>query len=430
MKSLRPYQQEAIDVMAQYPGFLLADECGLGKTINIIELAKQLRGDETNWRGLVSVRVSLRAQWVKVLEDQDPGSIVVLSDGVPYDYKKVEGRLWVVKGFSEYQGGKISDVVGVTWDFHVIDEAHRIRNRAAVLSENIKKVVASRRYAMTGTPWDRSPEEVWSILNFIRPDEFPSYWVFCKEWLKIEPNYFDHFKYGQPLDPPEFSDMMKSFMMRRTKEEVRQDLPELIVTEVEAPLLPGQFKAYDVFHNKDDVFYEVEDLEFLIPNVLALIVKMQQLATDPALLGFTFPSAKLQWLHEFLEDHSNEPTVVFTRFRETAIKLAEKYKGDLIVGGSVGTDFIDGKVNVIFGTLDAMSEGIDGLQRADHAVFLDSHWSSIVMTQAIDRIHRINIETPKTIYLLYSCREDRLVLDAVNEKWSESELIFHYLRAE
>ena len=81
------------------------------------------------------------------------------------------------------------------------------------------------------------------------------------------------------------------------------------------------------------------------------------------------------------------------------------------------------------GTIDAMGEGLN-LQWAKNAVFIDSHWSTIKMTQAVDRIHRIDIKESKNIYLLWSTPEDKLVLDALDRKWSEAELVYHFLQLE
>jgi SNF2 family DNA or RNA helicase len=109
------------------------------------------------------------------------------------------------------------------------------------------------------------------------------------------------------------------------------------------------------------------------------------------------------------------------------MSLAELYDGDLIVGGDRRIDrFEAGTTRLLFGTIDAMGEGLN-LQQARIAIFLDSHWSATKMTQAIDRIHRITADEAKVIYLLHSCREDKMVLDALDHKWTEEELVYHYL---
>lgn len=432
----RPYQVEAINRILASQGFLVADDCGLGKTLTAIVAGKRLRGLEAAWRGLVVCPTKIAAQWEQAIHDLEDSSIEVLrTQHLPYDVSLVK-RGWVIVTYPELVLARSSHILksvcSVLWDYLVVDEAHRLRNRKTLQTSNIKMISAIKRVALTATPKDKRFDDLWSILNFLRPDEFPHYWSFVRKWLNIERDWMEHWLPGDPLDPQKFGFMLSQYMIRRTKDEVLPELPERIDIPMRVEMTPQQAGAYEQLRKGKDILVQVEDKELLIKNTLTHILRCQQMSTDPALLDFYMPSGKLQWLSEFLQDHPHEPVVVFARFRETAEHLATLYGGDMIIGGNAGTgrDFIEGRKNLIVGTLDAMAEGVDGLQRADHAIFLDSHWSSIKMTQALDRIHRMNITSPKNIYLLYSCREDELVLKALEEKWSEAELVYFYLRAD
>jgi SNF2 family DNA or RNA helicase len=430
MKQPLPFQLSAVELALRDSGFLIADACGLGKTITAIEIAKAARLRNSpleHWRCLVTVPSTLRAQWKEVIEDQDPVMPVLISDYIPYDYAQIDG--YVISGYPEFQGGHGYKFCDTLWDVHIIDEAHRIKNHKSVSSAAIKKVPSMRRYALTGTPWERTQGDIWSILNFTRPDEFPSFWSFAKEWLTKEDNYFDQFKYGGPIDPAEFGEMLTHYMIRRAKEDVRSNMPELLMVEVPVEMTERQAKAYKQLAEANDIVVEVENKEMLVKNILARITKSQQLSTDPGLLGLKSGSGKYAWLEEFMADHP-EPLLIFSRFRAVAEGLARKFGSDLIIGGEEkgGKDFATGKTDICCCTIESV-EGVDGLQRAVNAVFLDAHWSTIRMTQAIDRIHRMNIDAPKNIYLLHSCKEDKMVLDAINNKWSESDLIYFYMQS-
>jgi len=427
MKTLYTFQQQAIDKILQTSGFLLADECGLGKTITAIEVAKQSRPSVEGWKGLVVVPLSLRAQWVDELALQDPNTSVGISNYIPWDYTTYAG--WVVATYSELQHGHVHEFTGVLWDIIIADEAHRVKNRKSISAEALKKIPAARRLALTGTPWERSPEDVWSILNFTRPDAFDSYWLWAKEWLELEPNYFEHWRFGGPKDPQEFGEMLSEFMLRRTKVEVREDMPEKVLIEERVEMTQAQEAQYKQFKEANDVVVEVDAESFFVQNALTALTLMQRFSTDPTMVGLNGVSGKLLWLKEFLADHPIERIVVFSRFRDVIERLAEQYKGDMIIGGSRGDDFINGRARLLFGTIDAMGEGLN-LQSASIAIFLDAHWSSTKMTQAMDRIHRIDIQESKIIYLLHSCREDKLVLDAIDHKWTEEQLIYYYMRTE
>jgi SNF2 family DNA or RNA helicase len=68
------------------------------------------------------------------------------------------------------------------------------------------------------------------------------------------------------------------------------------------------------------------------------------------------------------------------------------------------------------------------LPHVDTAIFIDIEWSSILMQQALDRIHRINIENVKhTYYLRCKGTNDTLLHEALNSKWSTKELAERFL---
>jgi SNF2 family DNA or RNA helicase len=215
-------------------------------------------------------------------------------------------------------------------------------------------------------------------------------------------------------------------MLRRTKEEVAPQLPERIDIVEHVALGLKQGELYDAFKKQKDIVVVVDDKEMLIKNALVLLVRLQQLSAWPPLLDFppTVLSGKLEWLREFLEDHPDDRMVIFTRFRALALEIARVHNASLVIGGQKE---LDGNPRLLVGTIDAMGEGLN-LGWAKHAIFLDSHWSTIKMTQAIDRIHRIDVIEPKNIYLLWSSKEDLLVLKALEHKWSEAELVYHFIK--
>ena len=425
MKKPYPFQVQAVRQALEAPGFLIADECGLGKTITAIEIIKAARtkyGSTGPWRSLVVCPPSLILQWTDTIEDQDPDRTIVVPGRVPYNYTSVDG--YVVMTYYDFLHAPTrAGLGGLIWDCMILDEAHRIKNRKAKTTVYIKQIQAARKVALTGTPMEKSPTDLWSILNFFDPYEFPAYWAWVMENLYVTAGYFEQFVVGAPKHPEAFGNILKPYMIRRTKEEVAPALPEKILIEEHVAMTEKQQAIYDQLKKSTDIEVQVEDKTLLIQNVLALITKLQQVSSFPPLLGLSADSGKMNWLKDFLDDHKGEPTVIFTRFRNSAIHLADTLGCGLIIGGERREV---GDTGLLVGTIDAMGEGLN-LQWAKHAIFIDSHWSTIKMTQAIDRIHRIDIKEPKNIYLLWSTKEDRLVLDALDHKWSESEMVYYYL---
>jgi len=427
---LTPYdfQQDAIDLISQKQGYILADECGLGKTLVSIEVAKHTRKSK-NWRALVICPPTLVPQWVAATAHQDPYESVLTVNYTPYRFNDMNG--WFVAHYFELHKAIILEQLCKTvWDIVIIDEAHRIKNRKTKMAKTTKAVPRVRSLLLTGTPMEHGPKDLWSLLHYADPDYFPAYWAYVTKYLIKEENWMGFWEITGPQDPEEFGKLVSPYMMRRTKEEVAPELPKRIYVLTPLQMVPAQRKVYEAVKDSDDIIVQAtEDVELIIPNVLALLVRLQQIATDPSLLGIKAPSIKELWLEDFLKDHPDEPVVVFTKFRKTALRLARKHKADYIVGGERSHGFHEERFLRLFGTIDAMGEGLN-LQHASICIFLDAHWSATKTTQAIDRVHRIGITKPPVIYKLTTCREDRMTWKAVEEKWTEHEFVYAYLHGE
>lgn len=445
MLTPRPHQSEAIAV-ALRKNILLADECGLGKTLTAIELAKAIRS-KLQAPILIVVTKSIKLQWVRALQEQGikPEEIVMLSA------KGFDGDATVKAPFilAHYEAvvKQVENLRQTYYGLIVLDEAHKIRNRKTLRTQAVKKLRAFRKIAMTGTPWDRNPADAWSLCNFLNPDFFRSYWKFYNAHVnftekRIRANTIKVINDKAPLINPEgFARVLRSVMIRRYKKEVRADLPERIDQVVTVEMQPDQKRIYNRIAEAKDTITEIaEGVEVSTPIVLTEILRLIQASTDPELLGVEgISSAKLEWLKGWLDENHDQPFIIFTRFRETAQRVYKLLKegtstGDwdpfdrvkLITGGTK-REIITPEDRVIVGTIAAMGEGLD-LPHIDYAIFLDVEWSSILMQQAIDRIHRINIETVKhCIYLQAEGTVDQLVYSAVVNKWSTQELAHAYI---
>ena len=424
MKTPYPFQWQAIEAISQAPGFILADECGLGKTLTAIEACKK-RDRSHRGRILIIAPPALLPQWRLEIESQDPGIPITAVNRTPVNFAALRGYflMSIYDLSSELVRGALYPTV---FDVVVVDEAHRIKNRKTKTANWVKKIIAARRLCLTGTPMEKNPADLWSLLNFVAPDDFPAYWNFVMRHLDVTEGYFERYVVGGPKDPAAFGKLLQPYMLRRTKTEVAPQLPEKIIIEQEVAMTPEQQKLYDTVRRQKDIIVTLDNgAQLQITNALALLTKLQQISAWPPLIeeARVKSSGKMDWLESFREDHADEPMVVFTRFRAVAEHIHSIYGGDIVIGGQRE---ISENPTFCVGTIDAMGEGLN-FQWAKHAIFMDSHWSTIKMTQAIDRIHRINITEPKNIYFLWSTHEDQLVLDAFNNKMSEAELVYYFL---
>jgi SNF2 family DNA or RNA helicase len=431
MKAPYPYQQQAIE-FASTRNVLIADECGLGKSLEAVRavLARR-KAANPFWRVLVVCPLRTKPQWVMEIRDADPDTAIYpLEVGLPValqtQSKKPSG--WVLIHY-EAVAPLFDELSTVLWDAVICDEAHRLKNRNTIWTKKIKHIPAVRKIALTGTPMEKSPADLWSLGNWLYPDWFTSYWMFFKHYVQFDENIFGAKKITGTRHVKQLTELLAKFMVRRTKAEVAPDLPPRIMQHVPVAMTNWQEKFYAEIENMDDIILRQEGYDpIYISNVLAKIVRLQQVTSWPSLLGRSYPSGKVEWVMDWLADNPEETVVIFTKFRGLAeyLHTAIQEPNDIIVGGVLALPerFLNGDARIIVGTIAAMGEGLN-LQRADSAIFIDQEWSTIKMEQAFDRVHRITIDKPKNIYLLH-CPDtvDDLVRDALDNKWEVTQLVY------
>ena len=183
---LNPHQVEAALFAFQSPlsrGAVLADEVGLGKTIEAGLIVSQLWAERKR-RILCIVPASLRKQWNRellekffiqslILETKSFNKIKKENGGNPFDQNGT-----VVICSYEFAKAKTDDVKKVDWDLVVIDEAHRMRNvykKSNKIARAIREAIHTRpKVLLTATPLQNSLMELYGLVSVVDPQLFGS----------------------------------------------------------------------------------------------------------------------------------------------------------------------------------------------------------------------------------------------------------------
>ena len=428
---LKPYPfQETAIAMGSKTHTLIGDKCGLGKTLDALEVIRRSwrAPDDELWMhcpALVICPKQLRSQWLEKAAEQGIKAVIhgEWFDGV---------HVLVVTHYEALQNIRTrTELRGRNWSVMVIDEAHRIKNRNAQRTKFVKEVGrhAYRRLCLTGTPMEKSAGDLWSIFNFLYPDSYRSYWKFEDRFVDKRLNYAGFPEIVGSKNLEVLGEETRDFFIRRGREVVNDQLPPITETIVELDMEDNQRTLYDIIKKADDIEVTVsEDLDpIIIQNALVKITRLQQATSYPPMLTLNSEAgSKVQWVREFVEDNPDEPIVIFTRFRETASVLAGVLNAQLIMGGSPPTG---GTPLRRVGTIAAMGEGLS-FGEVTTAIFVDYEWSTILMSQAKDRIDRVDspIHLSKQIIYLHCKRSvDRLFHDRLTKKWSDAKTVYEYL---
>jgi SNF2 family DNA or RNA helicase len=310
----------------------------------------------------------------------------------------------------------------VKWDMVLIDEAHRIKNRNAQWSKNIRKAfngVPFRR-VMTGTGFVNTPDEVWALLNFLDRKKWSAYWKFREYFcLEIEVHGFRKVIGIRPNRKNEFRALLADIGVRRTKSEVFKDLLDPITTQLYVELSPTQKRMYG------EVVAYLKTLDengtpITSVNVVSALTRLRQICVatpvitsvevDPITgkkithIDLTEPSSKLDALMETLEgfewdDDRKDSIVIFSQFAK-AVTLVEARlqkagitylrmlpKHTETQRNNMVNAFQNKEAQVFLSTIDLGGESIT-LTAAETQINIDKSWSPGKNMQAAGRIHR------------------------------------------
>ena len=379
---LYQFQAEGVKFLLHtQPGALLADDMGLGKTVQAIVAMRMLARLGEMRRGLVVAPKSVITSWRRHLSEWAP----------ELRAEPIQGSAWHRWGlWRQFQRGEFdvgiitydslrNDVLDVNdasvtvppVDILVADEIQNIKNPGTQRARAMRSVQTARRWGLTGTPLENRVGEMAAILRFL--DRAVPRGI-------TEPS--DLRKYAKPR------------MMRRRKEQVLDDLPDLVSHIEYVELLEGQRKAYR--RAEQDGINELDGKPRSIANVLTLITRLKQICNSS-----NGESAKLEWLQDYVAEarEEDDKVLIFTQYLESLDEIEQslsihsplKYYGALTGQRREQAEEVfknDPAHRVMILQVRAGGTGLN-LQSGNRVVHFDSWWNPAVQSQATARAHRL-----------------------------------------
>lgn len=403
---LRPYQAEGVRWMSRLIvggcHCLLADEMGLGKTAQVIALLQQSL--EPGQRALVVCPASVVPVWIAEFAKFAPEISVGRREQGAGEAPQVG-----VISFALLRS-RVERVAKEDYEFVVIDEAQFIKNPDSKASRSCRRLKARKRIALTGTPLENKPLDLWPTFEFLMPGLLGGRAPFERRYAE---------------NPGAFKARLRAqiapFMLRRTKDAVARDLPEKTVMDLVCPMTPRQTAEYARICDEglrrlgSDFGKTLRENRFA---TLSLLTRLRQVSCDPDLLPWVSShfedSGKLMVLLEKLIEvlGTGHKVVIFSqfvRFLRRAREMIETSFPDLpifeLTGATVDReapvrDFqASSETAAMLLSLKAAGVGIT-LHSADYVFVLDPWWNPAVESQAIDRVHRIGQERSVFVYRL------------------------------
>ncbi|HSH25117.1 MAG TPA: DEAD/DEAH box helicase, partial [Massilibacterium sp.] len=269
------------------------------------------------------------------------------------------------------------------------------------------------RYALTGTPVVKEGEEIWKILHFLYPDRFPGYWQFLERYFELYDNGFGQ-EVGKYKRKEELQEILSLISTNRKRKDVMKWLPNKQYQNIKLEMNPKQTKMYE---NIRDTFEHEDKVD--APSVLAQMIRLRQTTSFPNILDSKVSGEKEKFIMEWLQDHPDEPVIIFSTFTTALVEMAKKlrkkgYKLGSITGKQSkavrdvnGHAFQKGKINVLLCNIKAAGVGLT-LDRGETAIFLDKEYNPSDNEQAEDRIIPTTKERNHSVTIISLVMKDTL----------------------
>jgi len=298
------------------------------------------------------------------------------------------------------------------FNYIILDESQAIKNPQSLSSRAVRQLKSSNRLVLTGTPIENSVQELWSQLSFINSGMFGSLASFTERFvLPIEKG-----KDLQKLN--QLKAIIKPFVLRRTKDQVAQDLPEKTEQVIYCPMSEEQQEAYETVKSyyRNEIIKSIRELGLPRSQFTLLqgLTKLRQIANHPKLSNETYEhgSGKFNEIMYRAETAQAEghKVLMFSQFVKQ-LHIFSKYFDEkgikyAYLDGSLSSeerqrivsDFQQNEgISFFLISLKAGGVGLN-LTSADYVFMIDPWWNPAVERQAVDRAHRIGQKKSVFIY--------------------------------
>ncbi len=376
-------------------------DVGVGKTVTSLTIARKIQ-ESKKVPVLVLAPKALLVQWKdEALKFNLFDDIAILGKNREFQYENPSKLMLTTYEAFRIDYEKYSDV----WDDYIVilDEASKIKNYSAKITRTVIKAFKNSVYkmALTATPYETNPNNVYNILRFLNPYLIPKD-LFLRAFSH-NPN-LKKIKLKNPVMLRQFMNLIGDF---KRKEEVKE-LPKLMIKDVVVSLTKVQEKAASLLAQNTKHYLAIHNLlkindnsyEDLKSSTAPLVEALRE---EFSQLYYKKHTEKDEVLLSFLEEIYPRQVLIFTQYKRTAYRLSQtlsNYSHKVVTGStqdkfSIIEEFKQGSLPILIAT-DTLAYGIS-FPDVNYLINYDILYNPAKMHQRIGRIYRITSQYPKYV---------------------------------
>lgn len=441
--ALFPHQRADLAYMQDVPlpAYLLAHQPGVGKTPEAIMWLRRLLRTQ---RILVVCPNSAKEQWADEIRRWDPefGDITIVGGTIVDQIKQISDARtgWVIGHWESLVFARIG-YMQRKWDGVIADEAQFAQNRRALRTKTLFALARRSQYrmALSGHPFANDPTELYSLLRFLYPLRYKSYWRFFYMYAEWHPEGFGKIKVTGTKRPNLLKWEIAPFTLRRTKRSLGYMPP---TRQRRVAYLPSAYRTeYRKLEKQMFVDLEGRDTRLPIFDVLARNTRLRQWLIDPGLIGGSRKSLKYPLVVELMKELDGPP-VIFTMFRQAGERLikylaANGYRRGGMISGKFSTaqrrvlqkNFLAGKLDYLVVQVQAGGVALN-LGKYGYVIHLDLPWNHRDFEQTEGRVDRPEEGTGRIVpvtswrIVVKDSFEDHVMEPLINNKFAEFGKVF------
>ena len=416
---LRSYQKAGYNwfsFLREYNfGGCLADDMGLGKTIQTLAMLQKLKEEDelnhTHSTSLIIMPTSLIYNWLAEAKKFTPKLKILAHTGstrnkdvshfIKYDI------VITTYGITRVDVNEIQDFY---FNYIILDESQNIKNPSSKSFKSVRQLKSRHRLILSGTPVENSVGDLWTQLTFLNPGLLGTQAFFNEEYVQAIEKRKDEDK------AKKLQAIIKPFVLRRTKEQVAEELPAKTEQIIYCDMSEDQASYYEKTKSayRNDLLSSMDDGTYAKKQVQLLqgLTALRQLANHPSMIDdeYLSDSGKFENVIHTLDNvlKGGHKVLIFSQFVKHLSIFKHHFEKELIPfayldgstknRGEIVAEFQENKdLKVFLISIKAGGVGLN-LTQADYVFILDPWWNPAVEQQAIDRSHRIGQEKKVFIY--------------------------------